>query len=144
MSEEIRVGALRIRFRLQGSESVGSVSIFEVDVPAGVSVPAAHSHDVYEETVYGLEGVLTFTADGKAIEVGPGEVLCLRRGVVHHFENAGDVDARALAIVTPGSLGPDYFRELGAILDEAASGGTAPDVDAIAAVMERHGLRLVR
>jgi quercetin dioxygenase-like cupin family protein len=144
MSEEIRVGALRIRFRLEGSESEGSVSIFEVDVPAGVSVPAPHSHDVYEETVYGLEGVLTFTADGSAVDVGPGDVLCIRRGVVHHFENAGDVDARALAIVTPGSLGPDYFRELGAILDAAASAGEAPDADAIAAVMERHGLRLVR
>jgi quercetin dioxygenase-like cupin family protein len=144
MSEEIRVGALRVRFRLEGSESGGSVSIFEVDVPAGVSVPTPHSHDVYEETVYGLEGVLTFTADSRTVEVGPGDVLCLRRGVVHHFENAGDVEAKALAIVTPGSLGPDYFRQLGAILEAAASAGTAPDADAIATVMDRHGLRLVR
>jgi quercetin dioxygenase-like cupin family protein len=142
MSEEIRVGQLRIRFRLEGSESAGSVSIFEVDVPAGVSVPTPHSHDVYEETVYGLEGVLTFTADATTIDVGPGDVLCIRRGVVHHFENAGEVEAKALAIVTPGSLGPDYFRELGAILDAAASAGSPPDAAAIATVMERHGLRL--
>jgi len=142
MTEEIRVGQLTIRFRLEGEESAGTVSIFEVDVPAGVSVPMPHSHALYEETVYGLEGVLTFTADAKRIDVGPDDVLCIRRGVVHHFENAGELDAKALAIVTPGSLGPGYFRELGAILDAAASAGTAPDPSAIATVMERHGLRL--
>jgi hypothetical protein len=57
---------------------------------------------------------------------------------VHQFDNVGDVDARALAIVTPGVLGPDYFREVGAIL-EAATGGP-PDLAAIGAVMKRHGL----
>ena len=34
-----------------------SVAVFEFDVPAGAKVAAAHSHDGYEETIYGLEGV---------------------------------------------------------------------------------------
>ena len=46
--------------------------------------------------------------------------------------------ARALAIVTPGILGPGYFREVAAILDSAVAG--PPDFAAIAAVMARHGL----
>src|SRR5579862_7429195 len=120
--EAIEVGELTIRFRVVGGESGGSVSIFEVDVPAGTLVPARHSHDGYEETVYGLEGVLTFTVEDRAIEVGPGDVLCIGRGAVHHFGNAGDVDARALAIVTPGILGPEYFRELGELLRAAGAG----------------------
>jgi hypothetical protein len=57
---------------------------------------------------------------------------------VHHFDNTGDVDARALAIVTPGVLGPDYFREVAAVLDAAAGG--PPDLAEIATVMRRHGL----
>jgi hypothetical protein len=57
---------------------------------------------------------------------------------VHHFDNGHDVDARALAIVTPGVLGPDFFREVAAVLD-AADGGP-PDLAAIAEVMRRHGL----
>jgi hypothetical protein len=60
------------------------------------------------------------------------------RGAVHHFDNSGDVDAKALAIITPGVLGPDFLREVAAILD-AADGGR-PDLAAIAAVMRRHGL----
>jgi quercetin dioxygenase-like cupin family protein len=137
-SEEIGVGELVIRFLVEGEESAGSVALFEFDVPAGAKVPVAHSHDGYEETIYGLAGVLTWTVDGTPIEVGLGEALCIPRGAVHHFDNRSDTDAKALAIVTPGILGPDYFREVAAVLDAAAGG--PPDLAAIAAVMRRHGL----
>ena len=63
-SDEIRVGAVAIRFLVEGEESGGSVAVFEFDVPAGAQVAAGHSHDGYEETIYGLEGVLTWTVDG--------------------------------------------------------------------------------
>jgi quercetin dioxygenase-like cupin family protein len=115
-----------------------SVAVFEFDVPAGGKVPAPHSHDGYEETIYGLNGTLVWTVEGQVHEVAPGEVLCIPRGAVHQFDNLGDLDARALAIVTPGILGPDYFREVAAVLDAAAGG--PPDPAAIAAVMRRHGL----
>ena len=136
--EEIEVGAIAIRFLVYGDQSTGAVAVFEFDVPAGAKVPAAHSHDGYEETIYGLEGVLTWTIEGTPIDVGPGEALCIPRGAVHQFDNAGDVDAKALAVVTPGILGPDYFREVAAILD-AATGGP-PDFAALGEVMRRHGL----
>jgi hypothetical protein len=43
-----------------------------------------------------------------------------------------------LAIVSPGILGPEYFREMAAVI-EASTGGP-PDPAAIAEVMRRHGL----
>ena len=137
-SEEITIGELGIRFLLEGEASGGSVSLFEFVVPAGARVPIAHSHDGYEETVYGLEGTLTWTVDGRQVDVGPGEALCIPRGVVHRFDNEHDVDARMLAIVTPGILRPEYFREMAAVV-EAAAGGP-PDPAALAEVMRRHGL----
>jgi quercetin dioxygenase-like cupin family protein len=136
--EEIRIGQLAIRFLIEGGASGGTVAVFEFDVPAGARVPVAHSHDAYEETIYGVEGALTWTVDGVETQVGVGEALCIRRGAVHHFENAGQVDATALAIVTPGILGPDYFREVAAVL--AAAGGGQPDFAALGEVMRRHGL----
>ena len=136
--EEIRVGPLTIRFLVEGKQSGGSVAIFEFDVPAGAKVAAAHSHDGYGETIYGLEGVLTWTIEGTPTEVGPGETLFIPRGAVHHFDNTGEGDARALAIVTPGILGPDFFREVAAVLDAAAGG--PPDVVGLGEVMRRHGL----
>ena len=140
--EEIKVGPLAIRFLVEGEESGGSVAVFEFDVPAGAKVAAGHSHDGYEETIYGLQGVLTWTIDGRPIDIGPGEALCIPRGAVHQFDNSGDVDARAIAIVTPGILSPDYFREVAAILDAAIDG--PPDFAALGEVMRRHGLTPAR
>ena len=137
-SEEIRIGQLAIRFLLEGEASGGSVAVFEFDVPAGAKVPIAHSHDGYEETIYGLDGVLTWTVDGRQIDVGPGEVLCIPRGVVHRFDNVHVADAKMLAMVTPGILGPDFFREMSAVVNSANGG--PPNPAALAEVMRRHGL----
>jgi quercetin dioxygenase-like cupin family protein len=138
MREEINVGGMAIRFLVDGAESGGSVAVFEFDVPAGTKVAAGHSHDDYEETIYGLEGVLTWTVEGTTTDIGPGDVLLIPRGAVHQFDNMGSVDAKSLAVVTPGILGPDYFREVAAILDAAAGG--PPDFAALGEVMRRHGL----
>ncbi len=137
-SEEIRIGQLAIRFLLEGETSGGSVAVFEFDVPAGARVPAAHSHDGYEETIYGLEGVLSWSLDGRKTDVGPGEVLFIPRGAVHRFDNDHGVEAKMLAIVSPGILGPEYFRQIAAVI-EASTGGP-PDPAAIGEVMRRHGL----
>ena len=137
-SEEIRIGQLAIRFLLEGEASGGSVAVFEFDVPAAARVPIAHSHDGYEETIYGLEGVLTWTVDGERTDVGPGEVLCIPRGVVHRFDNDHEADAKMLAIVTPGILSFDYFREMASVIKAATDG--PPDPVALAEVMGRHGL----
>ena len=136
--EEIRIGELRVRFLLEGKESGGATAIFEFTVPAGARVPIAHSHDAYEETIYGLEGTLTWTVEGRRVDVGPGEVLCIPRGAAHRFDNERDGDARMLGIVTPGVLRPDYFREMAAVVE--ANAGGPPDPAAMGEVMRRHGL----
>jgi quercetin dioxygenase-like cupin family protein len=137
-TEEIKIGPLAIRFLVEGEASGGTVAVFECDVPAGAKVPAAHSHDAYEETIYGLRGVMRWTVEGTPTEVGPGDVVCIPRGAVHRFDNNGDEDATVLAIVSPGILGPDYFRDVAAVV-QAAVGGP-PDLAEIGAVMRRHGL----
>jgi len=138
VSEEIMVGGMTIQFLVEGEQSGGSVSVFTFDVPVGTRVAAAHSHDGFEETIYGLDGVLTWTVDGAPTDVGPGEALLMPRGAVHQFVNNGDVDAKALAVATPGVFGPDYFREVAAVLDAAAGG--PPDMAALGAILRRHGL----
>ena len=137
-SEEIRFGQLAIRFLLESRDSAGSLAMFEFDVAAGAKVPIAHSHDAYDETIYGLAGVLTFTLDGRPSEVGPGDVLFIPRGAVHRFDNIRGADAKMLAVITPALLGPDFFREIAAVIKAAAAG--PPNPAAIAEVMRRHGL----
>ena len=65
--ETIKFGRLEIRFLLTGDDSNGSVSVFEVLGPVGQKLAApAHKNDAYEEILYGIEGVLTWTVDGNA------------------------------------------------------------------------------
>jgi quercetin dioxygenase-like cupin family protein len=137
-SEEIRLGPILVRFLLDGEISGGSVAMFECEVAANAKMPAAHSHDAYEETIYGLVGTTTFTVEGEPHGIAPGEVLCIRRGQVHRFDNFGPTDAKFLAVITPGILGPAYFREIAAVVKAAAGG--PPDLAAIGEVMRRHGL----
>ncbi len=136
--ELIRLGDTTVRFLVEAADSGGSVAVFEVGISARGKMPARHSHDSFEETIYGLEGVSTWTVEDAAVEVAPGQALCIPRGAVHHFDNRGDLDAKALAIVTPGVLGPDYLCEVAAVF--ADSGGGPPDLARIGEVMRRHGL----
>src|ERR1043165_8704766 len=69
--ERIHIGAIEIRFLLEGSATGGAVAVFEFDVPAGARVPAPHSHDGYEETLYGPRGTLTWTVAGDPIAAWP-------------------------------------------------------------------------
>jgi quercetin dioxygenase-like cupin family protein len=136
--EEIRVGQVIIRFLMEGDESAGALAMFEFEVPHGAKVPVAHSHDGYEETIYGLDGVLTFTVSGSKRDIGPGEVLCIPRGAIHRFDNFSGANTRMLAVITPGILGPSFFREIGAVIDAAVGG--PPDLAGLAAIMKGHGL----
>jgi quercetin dioxygenase-like cupin family protein len=137
--ETIRLGPLAVRFLITGGDATDSVALFELTVPAGQRLMApAHSHDHYEETIYGLEGALTWTVDGKPIEVGPGQALCIPRGAVHRFDNNGAPDAKALCAVTPAAIGPEYFREAAEVVKGAAGG--PPDRVKMAEIMRRHGL----
>jgi quercetin dioxygenase-like cupin family protein len=130
---------LAIRFLLTGDNSNGSIAAFELSVPSGQRLPApAHSHDHYEETIYGIDGVLTWTVDGKQIDVGPGQALCIPRGAVHRFDNNDGRDVKALCVITPAAIGPEYFRETFAVLNAPAGG--PPDRAKLAEIMRRHRL----
>ena len=137
--EAIEIGPLRIRFLLTGEDSNGSVSVFEVLVPVGQKLAApAHRNDAYEETLYGIEGALTWTVDGTPIEVGPGQALCIPRGAVHRFDNLGTRDAKQLAVISPAVMGPAYFRDAAAVI--GAAGGGPPDREKMTEVFRRHGM----
>lgn len=137
--ETIHLGPLTVRFLLTGEYSMGTIAAFEGVVPGAQRLAApAHSHDSYEETIYGLDGVLTWTVDGKLIDVGPGEALCIPRGAVHRFDNNTAEDARVLCVITPAAIGPEYFRECAAVI-KAANGGP-PDHAKMGEIMRRYGL----
>lgn len=135
-SEMIHIGQIGIKFLLEAGDTNDSLAMFEFVVPVGAKVPLPHSHERYDETIYGVEGVITFTVDGKAVPIGPGESHFIPRGAVHGFKNLDQTDAKALAVVTPALIGHEFFQETAAIVNA----GGPPDIDKLKAVLGKHGL----
>lgn len=136
MAEDIRLGAIELRFLRSKHDTAGALDMFEMTVRPQGRMPVPHYHRDWEETIYGVAGVLTMVVDGETVEVGPGDSVFIPRGVVHGFDNRGTEPARCLCVLTPGVLGPEYFREL----RDALAAGTPPDPATMAGIMQRHGL----
>jgi quercetin dioxygenase-like cupin family protein len=135
--EVIQVGPVAVRFYMDATQTDGQFTMFDFRVPANARVPVPHSHVAFDEMIYGLNGVMTWTVGGETVPVEPGQVLFIRRGVIHGFENRGSEEATALSVITPGLLGPTYFQDVADVLNA----GGPPDVARIMAVMQKHGLK---
>jgi len=134
--ETIKAGQITIDFLLEAADTNGSAAMFEFTVPAGAKVPLPHYHEHFDETIYGLSGILTFTVDGKTIDIGPGETCFIPRGAVHGFDNLKQNDAKGLAVITPALLGPIFFKEVA----EIVNAGGPPDLEKLGSVLAKHGL----
>jgi quercetin dioxygenase-like cupin family protein len=104
-------------------------------VQPNAGVPVPNYHESWDETVHGLTGALTWRIDGHDVETKSGQTVFIKRGIVHGFRNDTQEAATCLCILTPGVLGPGYFREMAALV---ANG--APDPARMKETMLRHGL----
>ncbi|MEJ2618502.1 MAG: cupin domain-containing protein [Ignavibacteriaceae bacterium] len=135
-NETIRVGQVTIDFLLETADTNGSVAMFEFSVPAGAKVPLPHYHEHYDETIYGIDGVITFTVEGKPVNIAKGESYFIPRGEMHGFNNLTQENAKALAVITPALLGPNFFIECA----EIVNAGGPPNIEKLKMVMSSHGL----
>ena len=135
MSEIIRLGGLELRFLQTKEDTAGSLDAFEMTVQSNARMPMPHYHESWDEIIYGLTGVTTWRVGGQDIAIGPGGSVFIKRGIVHGFRNDTQETASCLCILTPGVLGPDYFREMAALM----SAGTL-DPTRMKDTMMRYGL----
>lgn len=128
----VRIGELELRFRI----SEPGATAFEFIVPPRARVPAPHYHREADEILYGIEGTLTVTIDGKVQELTAGNVVFIPRGSVHHHENLHERVSRTLAVMTPGTIGRGYFEEIAEVINVPGK----PDLTKAREIMLRHGL----
>ncbi len=133
--ETISIGGLSLRFLQTREDTGGSLDAFEMIVRPNARMPIAHYHESWDETIVGLMGVSTWRIDGQDIALEPGQSTFIKRGIVHAFRNDTQEAASCLCILTPGVLGPGYFREVAALV-----AGGAPDPATMKEIMLRHGL----
>ncbi|OAF10301.1 cupin domain-containing protein [Bradyrhizobium neotropicale] len=135
MPEIINLGAVQLTFLQTKYDTAGSLDLFEMTLQPNARMPIPHYHDRWDETIYGLSGISTWRIDGNDIDVAPGETVFIKRGAVHGFTNRSPRPATCLCILSPGVLGPRYFKEMAALL----LSGT-PDPAKLKETMLRYGL----
>lgn len=134
----VQLGSLGIRFIVDAPDSNDTHTVIEVTVPPGSQMPVPHSHDAFEETFLGMQGVVSVAIDGQEYSLGPGDAVCVRRGQVHGFRNDTGDTIRFVAIAAPGIFGRPYFEEMAAAF--ASFGDGPPDRAMLGEIMRRHGL----
>ncbi len=91
MYETIRVGEMSVTFLKTRHETYDAFDLFELTIPPFARVVLPHIHRKYDETIFGVDGTMTWTLhkDGKDMpnEVRRGTTLFIPRGTPHFYAN---------------------------------------------------------
>lgn len=132
----ISAAGVDVQFLFDAEDSGGEATAFVTRVtPGGYTLPA-HSHD-WDETMFVIDGTLSFVIDGETKEVAAGNAVFIRKGQVHAYENLTDVDSSMLIVSTPGLNHESYFAEVASVLNGADD---ATKDEGIRAIMDQYGV----
>jgi quercetin dioxygenase-like cupin family protein len=91
----------RLRFLKTARDTDGAAVVVEVTLQPGGTVAAAHVHPFQVEQFRILDGTVGFKRGRERLEARAGDALVVERGTPHKFWNAGDTEARFVAVVRP-------------------------------------------
>jgi quercetin dioxygenase-like cupin family protein len=126
-----------VDFLKEGKDTNNEYCEFRCSIKPGSRTPMSHFHKAFDETVYGEKGIVTWTVNGQATEVGPGQKLHIPSGVIHMFQNKSNETVEFLCRTTPGDVfGAEYFEHIATVLNVEG----IPDFKKLQEIMKQHGL----
>lgn len=87
------------------------VLLCRVQYEPGKEVPR-HAHEHTEQVMFVLEGSVTMTVGEETRELGPGDVVCVNRGIEHELHSEGGVTFMEALAPVPLDHVPDRDRDL--------------------------------
>jgi mannose-6-phosphate isomerase-like protein (cupin superfamily) len=143
------IGAIGVRFMVDGDESGGGFSLVEHPMPAHALAAPMHRHSREDEYSFVLEGRVGALLGDDLVFGEPGDLIFKPRDQWHTFWNAGDTPARILEVISPAGF-ERFFEQLVdggdgppdpiALQELAASYGVELDLSSIPGLLEEHGL----
>jgi quercetin dioxygenase-like cupin family protein len=130
------LGAMGVRFMIDGSESGGGFSLVEHPLPPRALAAPLHRHSREDEYSYVLEGRIGALLGDDVVIGEVGHLIFKPRGQWHSFWNAGDEPARILEIISPAGF-EKYFEE---IVDMGGSLRAKPET--LRDLAQRYGLEV--
>jgi mannose-6-phosphate isomerase-like protein (cupin superfamily) len=91
----------QIIIHTSGTETNGTLLIFDLFLPPGKHVPSWHTHPIQEERFTILAGTMRFRLGWRSILAAPNTTIVVSPGVAHWFGNAGSEMVRARIEVRP-------------------------------------------
>jgi mannose-6-phosphate isomerase-like protein (cupin superfamily) len=128
------LGAVGVRFMLNGPESDGNFSLVEHPMPPRQLAAPLHIHTREDEYSYVLEGRMGALLGDEVVYAEPGDLVFKPRQQWHTFWNAGDTECRILEIIAPAGF-EGFFDSMA---DMNAAG--PPDPERVAELAAEYGL----
>jgi hypothetical protein len=118
-----------MRIRADGAATDGALAVVEERARLGYRTPP-HVHTREDETLYIIDGELSYQRGDEAGRAGPGEVVFLPRHVAHRFEVVSG-HAYFLLMVTPAGFEKFFAQVSGpALADRIPTMAESAAVDA--------------
>lgn len=127
---------LKNRYMIEPADTDGRFALIEHRIPPRTLAAPIHTHEREDEYSYVLSGRMSAQIGDEVVDAGPGELVFKPRGIPHAFWNAGDEECVLLELISPGEFA-NYFRDLAPYL-----GGEEPDFEQIAEVRDRYALTM--
>ena len=129
----------RVTFLETAAETNGERVLIDVTVEPDGFVAAAHVHPYQSERFEIVEGTLEFKVGKETVLAGPGDVVMVEPGTLHHFRNVGESAVRFITEVRP-ALGFEQFIETmyGLAADGKTNRKGIPNPLRLAVIMRRH------
>jgi quercetin dioxygenase-like cupin family protein len=134
----------QVTFLLTGADTGGALFLCEVSVPP-LGGPPPHIHHREDESLFVVEGQITFGLAGERFRASAGDLVYVPRGTVHNFQNTGQGKAKMLVLTTPAGL-EDFFAEAFVPAEDRSADPpliTAEMMARLLAAAPVHGLEMV-
>jgi mannose-6-phosphate isomerase-like protein (cupin superfamily) len=99
------MGRIAASFKADGEETQDKYSISEWWLEPQTKGPGAHSH-AEDDIFYVIEGTMSVLVGDSWVHAERGSFVLVPGGVVHDFENRGQVRAGVLNLSVPGAFEP--------------------------------------
>lgn len=122
---------LSIKCLVQGTETGGSISVFEEIVESGTG-PPLHTHTDQLEIFHVISGHIQFEVDGKRFDVLPGGTATIPPGKPHTFINKAQTESLIHFELLPSGSSEEFFQKL-----------VSGEFEDLPGLFEEHGLKLL-
>jgi mannose-6-phosphate isomerase-like protein (cupin superfamily) len=134
-----KLGRMRMTFKTTADETWKAYTVCEAIEPPE-SGAGYHRHPTYDETFIICEGHYDFRLDGEHLQLSPGDVVFVPRGIPHGFVSRGPEVGRQIIISSPGGVFDAMIAEV-TLLDTGTP--TQKASDEARAIAAKYGLEFL-